>query len=385
MSFPVLPKRRKSTGRPLAAATGVLVGLGGVGASLSLYTRDVVREGAATAVAVVATVRSEQDWSIANLNHSRVDYWVGRFQDEDMRDKFALYLERSGRYEDMIRERLRERDMPEDLLYLAMIESGFSPKAYSAAAASGLWQFISETGRRHGLRVDGTIDERNDPERSTDAALDYLEKLHDRFGSWYLAAAAYNTGENRVGRIMKEVTGKERGTDQDYYRIWNRLPQETRDYVPLMIAAARISKHPELYGFGNVGRAEPLRYDVVITDAGFSLETVAKVSGADLEELKLLNPQLKKGRLPANERYELKLPKGTMAKFEADWSTAVEEQRAADARATAANAKAAMYKVRSGDNLGSIASKNHVTVAALKRVNGLKSNAIRVGQVLRLR
>src|SRR5690606_40778560 len=105
----------------------------------------------------------------------------------------------------------------------------------------------AETCKRSGLDVNRAVDERNDPEKATDAALDYLAELHDRFGSWYLAAAAYNTGENRVARIMREETGSERGTEESYYAIWDRLPKETRDYVPLMIAAARISKEPEKY------------------------------------------------------------------------------------------------------------------------------------------
>src|SRR5690606_29121840 len=133
-------------------------------------------------------------------------------------DRMALYLKRSGRYEGMIRSKLRERGMPEDLLYLAMVESGFDPNAVSRAQAVGLWQFVAETGRLYGLRIDGWVDERRDPVRSTDAALDYLQTLHDRFGAWNLAAAAYNTGENRVGRVMRQVTGDERGQEDDFWR-----------------------------------------------------------------------------------------------------------------------------------------------------------------------
>jgi membrane-bound lytic murein transglycosylase D len=188
-------------------------------------------------------------WDLANLDHRRVDSWVGRFT-SDLKRSFATYLDRMEKYESMISTKLAQREMPQDLIYLAMIESGFNPKAKSPAAASGLWQFIGETGRRYGLTVTRKVDERNDPAKATDAALAYLSDLHDRFGSWYLAAAAYNTGENRVGRIMREVTGSERGTDADYYRIAHRLPQETRDYVPKLIAAARIAKEPAKYGFG---------------------------------------------------------------------------------------------------------------------------------------
>ena len=193
---------------------------------------------------------SSVGWDLANLDNARVDSWTRLFStDPRVRSRFSLWLDRKSEYEPMISAKLTERDMPQDLIYLAMIESGFNPKAQSPAKAGGLWQFISETGKRYGLAVNKKIDERNHPDKATDAALSYLSDLHNRFGSWYLAAAAYNTGENRVGRIMREVTGSEKGTDADYYRISSRLPRETQDYVPMMIAAGRISKDPAKYGF----------------------------------------------------------------------------------------------------------------------------------------
>lgn len=193
---------------------------------------------------------SSVEWDLPNLDNARVDSWVTLFTtNPKVKSRFATWLDRKSTYEPMISAKLAERDMPQDLIYLAMIESGFNPKAKSPAKAGGLWQFISETGKRYGLTVNRHTDERNQPEKATDAALSYLSDLHDRFGSWYLAAAAYNTGENRVGRIMKQVTGSEKGTDADYYRISKLLPKETQDYVPMMIAAGRISKEPSKYGF----------------------------------------------------------------------------------------------------------------------------------------
>jgi peptidoglycan lytic transglycosylase D len=189
-------------------------------------------------------------WDLPNIDNARVDSWIKLFTtDPKVKARFAVWLDRKSEYEPMISAKLEQHDMPQDLIYLAMIESGFNPKAQSPAKAGGLWQFISETGKRYGLTVNKKLDERNVPAKATDAALSYLSDLHERFGSWYLAAAAYNTGENRVGRIMREVTGSERGTDEDYYRISPRLPAETREYVPMMIAAARISKDPQAYGF----------------------------------------------------------------------------------------------------------------------------------------
>ena len=203
--------------------------------------------GRAPSVAPPASPSNVQ-WDISNIPNERVDYWISRFQ-SDKRAEFASYLDRMKQYEPMITAKLRDRQMPHDLLYLAMIESGFNPEAHSAANARGIWQLTPDTARLYKLRVDDTIDERLDPEKSTDAALEFLRDLYGRFGSWYLAAAAYNAGANRVGDAMKEVVGSQFGTDADYYRIWDRLPGETRDYVPVMIAAARIAKEPARYGF----------------------------------------------------------------------------------------------------------------------------------------
>jgi membrane-bound lytic murein transglycosylase D len=243
-------RKAESAGLALVAALAA----GGLVATGSSSPSNVLAPAPQFMAAAVADnemkpVESNLQWGLANLDHGRVDSWVKRFT-SDLKRSFATYLTRMDKYAPMISAKLSQRDMPQELIYLAMIESGFNPKAKSPAQASGLWQFIGETGRRYGLTVNRRVDERNNPAKATDAALSYLADLYDRFGSWYLAAAAYNTGENRVGRIMRQVTGSERGTDADYYRIASRLPRETREYVPKMIAAARIAKEPEKYGFG---------------------------------------------------------------------------------------------------------------------------------------
>jgi membrane-bound lytic murein transglycosylase D len=247
-------------------------------------------------------------WDLPNLDHQRVDHYVTEFTN-GMRSSLETFLIRSGRYLPMIAIKLEERDMPHDLIFLAMIESGFDPIARSPAQASGLWQFLAGTGRSFGLRVDSEVDERNHPERATDAALDYLRYLHDRFDSWYLAAAAYNAGEGRIARIMKEVTGSEKAESEEaYYRIWSRLPKETRDYVPKMIAAARIAKDPKAYGFDHLIPEEPLDVREVEVEAGTTLAQVAQESNADVQELRMLNPHLKKGRVPSDSSYPVTLP-----------------------------------------------------------------------------
>lgn len=200
----------------------------------------------------ISTASGRGGLDLPNLEHPLVNSWIKRFTGPG-RGSFATYLSRMDKYEGMISKKLAARRMPQDLIYLAMIESGFNPTAKSPVSARGLWQFMGPTARQYGLKIGRKVDERTNPARSTDAALTYLSSLHKRFGSWYLAAAAYNTGQGRVARIMKQVTGRTKGTDADYYRISSRLPQETRDYVPKMIAAARIGNNPEKYGFGRNG------------------------------------------------------------------------------------------------------------------------------------
>jgi membrane-bound lytic murein transglycosylase D len=253
------------------------------------------------------------EWDLPNLDHPRIDYWVDRFQNvPEMREKFEGFLERGAQWAPMILERLESRGMPLDLLYLAMIESGFNPEATSHASAVGIWQFMAPTGRQYGLAMDRAVDERRDPIRATDAALDYLEQLHRRFGSWYLASAAYNTGQGRVSRIMRQQFGRERARgEQDYYRIWSRLPAETRDYVPLMIAAARITKDPAAYGFAPM-QLRPREWDELTVPPATPLDRLAERVGATLAEIRELNPHFLLDRTPNNRDYPVRLPPGSL-------------------------------------------------------------------------
>ena len=191
-------------------------------------------------LALLLTAAAPRD-VLPDLPHERVDYWVEQFTKGEKRDEIAEAFARKPDYEAMIAQKLRRRGLPRDLIHLPMIESGFNPKAHSRAEAIGIWQLVPDTARRYGLKVNDEVDERKDAAKATDAALSYLSYLYNRFGSWYLAVAAYNSGENRVGRIMSEVTGAEAGSDADYYKIRDRLPSETRDFVPAMIAVMRIA------------------------------------------------------------------------------------------------------------------------------------------------
>lgn len=371
---------------PVAVLLGAVLGAGAAGgesrenAPVSTAASGIVRE--ATAAVAGAT------WDIPVVRNDAVDRFVGIFTGRQQ-DRMALYLKRSGRYEGMIRGKLRERGMPEDLLYLSMIESGFNPTARSHASAVGLWQFIEDTGRRYGLRVDSYVDERKHPEKSTDAALSYLEDLHGQFGSWYLAAAAYNTGEGRVARVMKQVTGKEKGRDADFWRIRRRLPSETREYVPLMVAAALVGKEPHKYGLGGVQRWMPLEHDEVQVPAGTRLSVVAQSVGVSENELKRLNPHLVRSMTPPGKKaYPVRVPRGRTERFAANFDTvqkraaeiAARERREEQARVAA---RVRRHTVRNGESLWTIARRYDTTVKKVQAANGLgRRNRIRPGQRL---
>ncbi|MDQ3521919.1 MAG: transglycosylase SLT domain-containing protein, partial [Gemmatimonadota bacterium] len=420
-------------GMEFRSALPVAVFLGGVVGLAAAGVRSAQSGPAAVAFAEPAVVTASEApevslWDIPVVWNAPVERFVKLFTGKQS-DRMALYLKRSGRYEGMIRSKLRERGMPEDLLYLSMIESGFNPTARSKAQAVGLWQFIADTGRRYGLRVDEYVDERRDPEKSTDAALRYLNDLYSEFGSWYLAAAAYNTGEGRVRRVMREETGSTRGKDADFWRIRGRLPAETREYVPLMVAAALVGKEPHKYELDHVKRWLPVKTDVVEVPSGISLEVVARAVGADEKELRALNPQLVRGITPPGKKtFGVRIPEGRTEKYAANFERIQQEARAAEqARlakleaerklaaakakkeqeaklaqakqaaaakklaqakskkqpAKSSKAKVATHSVKQGESLSTIAQKKGVTVAALQRANRLgKSSRIRAGQRL---
>lgn len=251
-----------------------------------------------------------------------VDAWVEWLRGPH-HDEVALWLRRSGRYAPLIRTELRRRGMPEALVYLVMIESGFTPEAYSRAHASGLWQFIAETGRRYGLEISRYIDERRDPVASTTAALNYLQDLYGRFGSWFLAAAAYNSGENRVERVLREHAGGERGADSLFWTIAPHLPKETRDYVPLMLAAARIGREPARYGFDDVKPWPPLTFEEVPVPGHTDLAALADRTGIPVDSMRELNPHLVRGVTPPDRPWMLRVPVGAGARVAATLSRAL--------------------------------------------------------------
>jgi membrane-bound lytic murein transglycosylase D len=327
-------------------------------------------------------------WDLPVTHNESVEWWIGFLKDRN-RSNTQVWLERQGKYGPMIRAELRRRGMPEDLLYLALIESGLSPNAYSRAAASGMWQFIAETGKRYGLEVGAEVDERRDPVKSTSAALDYLQDLYGRFGSWYLAAAAYNTGENRVERILRERAGGAKGADSLFWTIAPHLPRETRDYVPLMLAAAHIAKEPEKYGFDALEYQAPFEFDVVWVPGSTELSMIAQASGVDVDDVADLNTHLAKGRTPPNRGYAVRVPAGTRTAFEAGfpalYRTARLEAAPTPSKKTAVAAASATHKVKRGETLTHIAKRYGVSVATLRSANNnLDPRRLRVGQTVKV-
>jgi membrane-bound lytic murein transglycosylase D len=223
------------------------------------------------------------------------------------KELFKKWLRRKSLYEPMIKQVLQEHGLPEDLVYLAMIESGFNLQACSPMKAAGPWQFIPETGRRYGLTVNYWVDERRDIEKSTVAAARYLSELFNQFDCWHLAAAAYNTGEHRIDKLIK------RHDTKDFWELrgYNGLPRETREYVPQLIAAAIIAKNPEKYGFTNVELAAPLEYVGEEVPGGIPLKAVAQAASTDLSSVLSLNPELRRGITPPGRECRIKLPAGT--------------------------------------------------------------------------
>lgn len=291
--------------------------------------------------------------------NDRVVAWIDYFQGVGRRH-FANYLARSGRYLPQMQAILKKYALPQDLVYLAMIESGFSYKAYSRARAVGFWQFIRGTGRRYNLELDGWKDERRDPEKSTIAAARYLRDLFDEFGDWYLAIAAYNAGE---GRIRKAIA---RTGTRNFWEIIRRdrrsMRAETKDYVPKFIAAAIISKSPEKFGFGDVIYEMPIRAEPAMVESQTDLAVIAKCADVTTAEIEILNTELIRGVTPPGS-YQINLPHGTAEKFKVAYAALPPSERIMFARHT----------VKKGETLGRIARRYGVSVREIMAANDLKS------------
>lgn len=305
--------------------------------------------------------------------NSKVQYFLSYFQTRG-KPSFSRWLSRSSRYIPMMKEILKSKGMPEDLVYVAMIESGFHLQARSWANAVGPWQFVSDTGRRYSLRIDQWVDERKDPVKATTAAALYLKELYGMFnGDWYLAAAGYNAGENKILRAINMYN------TSDFWELsrGSYLKRETKEYVPKLLAAAIIAKEPARYGFSDIAYLPPIEFDTITIPSRTDLSVIARLCGTTHETIRELNPDLRHWCTPPNyPDFVLKIPKGTKRKFEEEFAKIPVEQRFTD------KPLYTRYRARRGESLRAVARRFGVTVAELSQLNSLSRKSRIAGKML---
>jgi hypothetical protein len=255
------------------------------------------------------------DLNVPTIRTPKIERHV-QFFSYHIRDRFEQWLSRLERYRPTVQNIFSEFNLPMDLVFLSLVESGFNTNAVSRAKAVGPWQFMKQTARNYGLRVDSWVDERRDPVKSSIAAAQYLRDLYHMFGSWPLAMAAYNAGEGRVGRSLARVE------DGDFWVLTDKklLKAETREYVPRFVAAVQIAKDPGRFGF-NIAPQAPVEYEEVAITRPVHLKAAAKAAGVSFEEMKALNPELRRDMTPPDPLYILKVPVGTKAEMVANLAT----------------------------------------------------------------
>ena len=308
-------------------------------------------------------------------SHHRVQWYLDFFLGPG-RERMQIWLNRMQRYEPMIRDRLAQEGMPGDLVYLALIESGFSNTATSRAKAVGMWQFMKGTAKYYDLRVDSWVDERRDPFKATDAAVRHLRDLNNRFGSLYLAAAAYNAGSGRVSRGLRRLRDDESGlaSDAAFFRLYDTrlLRRETKDYVPKLIAAAVIAKEPARYGF-SVTPAEPLVYDSIVVPTMTGLDVIAGLADTTVAAIRELNPHFLRLATPPAKASVVRLPAGR-----GPTTVAAYAELPADKRVTFVE-----HFVVRGETMGGIARKYRVSSRLLADANPkVNPRRLRIGQRL---
>ncbi len=291
-----------------------------------------------------------------------VDYLVFYKDDPRGRAIMASWLVAQGRYRDMILAYLRKAKLPEDLLYVAMIESGYDPADTSTAGALGLWQFMPEGGRIYGLREDHWVDERRDPYRSTIAQMDYFADLYQRFADWHIALAAFNMG---YGAMLRSIA---RYNTNDFYQLCeyeNGIPWETCLYTPKILAAAIVGHNRGFYGYDKLKEVAPEKWDDVAVPVSMSLAIIARAAGTTEADIKRLNPQLRHGRTPPSERgYVVRVPAGAKAEFGKKLVELESEWNGYDA-----------YVVAHGERFEDIATTFGISMAQLKKLNDVTREA----------
>ncbi len=330
---------------------------------------------------------TEMELSYNQVVKKHIEMYSGR-----RRDQVSYMLALGEYYFPMFEEALDREGMPLELKYLPVIESALNPTAVSRVGATGLWQFMLKTGKGYGLEVNSLVDERRDPYKSTQAAVKYLKDLYTIYGDWNLVIAAYNCGPGNVNKAIARSGGK-----RDYWEIYNRLPRETRGYVPAFIAANYIMNHYADHNICPAGsQGSVLALDTVHVNQEIHFEQIAGVLNMQVSEIKRLNPQYKKDMIPGNQMYALVLPTEKMYTYIDQNDSIINYNRDTyfthrtytDGYLDGTNSLAdgnttdVYYRVKRGDNLSSIARRNGTTVARIKSWNGLTSDRLSVGKQL---
>jgi membrane-bound lytic murein transglycosylase D len=321
-----------------------------------------------------------------------INYYQGRG-----RSTMESGLRRSGQFMQMARKIFREEGVPEDVTWLGQVESAWRVKALSWASASGLWQFIPGTGRTYGLRQTAWVDERNSFEKATRASARYLKDLYNHFGDWELAMAAYNTGQGNIDRAIA------RSGSRSFWKIYPYIAQETRNYVPNILATMLIAKNPEKYGFRSIRPDAPLSYDVVQVPTATSLRLVAQATNVSVEYIQMLNPELKRDTTPRGEAYQIRIPAGKANQFVAALKGIPVEKRDSPlvagnnvqltnfTRATVSGATPPAapgmmkIKARTGETPTVLAARYNVSAEEIAKMNGVGINSeFSVGQEVRV-
>lgn len=283
---------------------------------------------------------------------------VALFSDK-IKERFSLYLVRSGKYLELMKGILKEQNVPEDMVFLPLIESGFNANAYSTARAVGCWQFIASTAKNYGLEINWWKDERKDPVKSTVAAANYLKDLYRMFGSWNLAMAAYNAGEGKILRALNK------SKSDDYWALLDTryIRDETKDYVPKFIAASMIANSPENFGFNNLEYHPPMNYDLATIKTPVDLDIAAECAETSIEIIRELNPELRRWCTPPDmPEYTLRIPPGKKDVFLENLSRVPEEKRVT----------VDTYIVKKGDTFQKVSKKTGVPVQAILDLNDME-------------
>lgn len=317
---------------------------------------------------ILSSPAGRDDWL-----RQRVTWWID-FWTTRGAEQFERYLERMARYGPHVDAEIAARGLPASLRYLPVVESGYHHGAVSRVGATGMWQFMSPTAREQGLTVSAVVDDRRDPLAATRAALDYLVQLHETFDSWFLALAAYNSGPGRVSRVLRGIEADpDDPADALLLKARDRLPAETRDFVPRFLAAAALAGDPESFGLRTPDDVQPFHFDEVEVPDATSFDVLADAAGVDEELLRELNPHFLRGFTPVGERRVVRLPPGTAPAFEVNFAMVPPDERISFLE----------HSVASGETLTHISRRYSVPVAELAAANGsLDPRRLQVGQRL---